>query len=185
MSEKGLSEQELRRKMLKIRDRIPNRGERSNSLVQRLLNSEEYKESNHVLSYAPIHSEVDTMFLLEAAFQDRKGFYLPKVTDRINHKMDFYKVEHREQIRIGYRNIREPISGILFDRKQEGALMIVPCVAFDRRGTRLGYGGGYYDRYLQDCEKQTKTILVAFREQEAEYIERKKYDIPIGKQIIG
>lgn len=180
-----MTEMELRKKIINKRNQIQHREKRSHAITKSLLKSNLYKEMSIILAYSDIGSEVSTAYLLSEVLKDKKILFLPKVTDEINGKMDFYKVDCLEQLHTGYQNIMEPTSNIRFDPKKEKALMIVPCVAFDSSGTRMGYGKGYYDRYLAVCGKQIQSILLAFKEQEVKSLIRKDTDIPIENRIIG
>ena len=141
---------ELRTKMLTLRDAMPKDERREKSLLiqQALLAHPAYKEASQVLSYVHFRSEAETERILKAALLDKKELYCPKV---IGKEMEFYRIYELSDLKPGAYGILEPEAAA--ERKfvpcpYKKVLMLVPGAAFDKRGFRLGYGGGYYDRYL-------------------------------------
>ena len=105
----------------------------------------EYQTADRILVYADYNHEVMTGFLIEKAWADGKEIAVPKVQGL---DMIFYKLTDFAQLEPGYYGIPEPVSGEIV--QWEDALMIMPGVAFDRQNHRVGYGGGFYDRYLEN-----------------------------------
>lgn len=175
----------IRREMLKKRGTVPQPKERSNEMIRQITSSLIYQETKIILAYSSIGSEVDTKPLLIQALKDKKELYLPKIIDIPNCIMEFYKIDDLNQTEEGYQGIKEPTSGIRFEPGRETALMIVPCVAFDCKGTRLGYGRGYYDRYLSSIIGNIHPMILAFREQEAELLPKEETDFQINQWVIG
>lgn len=125
-----------------------------------------YKNSSQILLYLPLHSEVDTKFLAEAVRLDGKPVYAPSV-DAKNKNMSFYRYEPGETLKTGAFGIKEPLS--VSSRKADlgrPCLIICPCLSFDRLGHRLGYGAGYYDRFLAGPARAWKRAALAFSIQE-------------------
>ena len=114
---------------------------------------QEYKDCSRILAYADYNHEVMTRYMIEAAWKDGKEVAVPKV---VGQDMIFYKLTDFGQLEKGYFGIPEPARGEIV--QWEDALMIMPGVAFDRENHRVGYGGGFYDRFL---EKHTKVRRVA------------------------
>lgn len=113
-----------------------------------LLNSDEYKSCNTILSYVSMGSEVDTYTVIVQALKDGKQVAVPRCDDN-NGKMTFYVINSFEQLEKGSFSVMEPIPdkcSVLTDF--DNSLCIVPGLAFDEYGFRLGYGKGYYDRFL-------------------------------------
>lgn len=141
---------QLRMKMLALRDALPEEKRREMSLlIQRnILAHPAYKETEQVLSYVNFRSEVSTEEILKQALYDKKELYCPKVCGK---EMEFYRIYDLTDLKPGAYGILEPVA--YEERKyvlcpEKKALMLVPGAAFDERGFRLGYGGGYYDRFL-------------------------------------
>lgn len=112
-----------------------------------------FKNAKRILAYADYNHEVMTRYIIEAAWKAGKEVAVPKVNGK---DMIFYKLEDFSQLEAGYFGIPEPARGEIVQWTQ--ALMIMPGVAFDRENHRVGYGGGFYDRFL---EKHTEVQRVA------------------------
>ncbi len=136
---------ELRAKFSTTRDAYMLNEFNKASCENTFLKSELYNFSNNLLIYYPIKSEPDTLLLIQKAVEDGKNVYLPKVT---GDTMFFYKIKELKNFKIGAFNIPEPETEnpYLFN----DAVCVVPGLAFDKSGNRLGYGKGYYDRFLFD-----------------------------------
>ena len=116
----------------------------------------EYSNSRRILAYADYNHEVMTKYIIEAAWNDGKEVAVPKV---VGQDMVFYKLTDFAQLEKGYFGIPEPARGEIV--QWEEALMIMPGVAFDRQNHRVGYGGGFYDRFLEKHPYITR-VAVAF-----------------------
>lgn len=181
-----MNKKELRKKALENRESILQKDREKWSLqIQReVRNSVWYKEAEAVLSYASFRSEVDTKLINEWILEDGKVLYLPK-TYADKKYMEFYQVKELCSLQDGYQGIQEPQENCPFVGKEKKVLMLMPGVAFDKNHNRIGYGGGYYDRYLQ-ChgERISHTMLLAFSVQEVELIECEDCDIKPDEIII-
>ena len=122
---------------------------RSFPAQQNLLGLEEYRQAYCVAIYAPVHNEVDTSFALETAFNDDKKVLYPVVRGQ---EMVFRQLVAGDDLVRGRFGI--PVPGIVsVDHSAEEAdIIVVPGVAFDLNGHRIGYGKGYYDRFLHNPE---------------------------------
>ena len=143
----------LRKKYSDIRDQLSlgQREEASKIICGRITSYREYKRADSVLVYYPYRSEVDVLPLFEKALNDGKKVYFPKceLIDGTN-SMKFYRVTSADQFESGYKGISEPAADKynLECEIDSADLMIVPGVAFDKKGYRIGYGKGFYDKYL-------------------------------------
>ena len=148
----------LRRELLARRDALPGRAEKSRAIQSRVLALPEYQRARRVLLYLSKGSEVDTWPLLDCALAQGKEVYAPRCLERPG-EMAFYRVSSREDLQAGAFGLLEPIPGRCppLERGQ-GDLCLVPGLAFDREGYRLGYGKGYYDRFLADFPGKTAGI---------------------------
>ena len=159
----------------------------SEEITKRLTALTEYKKAVHIMSYASFRSEVITDLFHDICWKEGKSLYLPK-TDPIRKEMIFYPVLPDEPLVKGYQGIREPSGTECFcpDHKKTGefVFMVVPGVAFDKEGNRIGYGGGYYDRYLERYGKYIDlTVMAAFCEQQVDSIPAEQCDRKLRKIV--
>jgi 5-formyltetrahydrofolate cyclo-ligase len=113
---------------------------------QQLVSLEEFARADCIALYAPAHNETDTAGILEAAFVAGKRVLYPALCDD---RMVFRQVAGLEDLAAGRFGILEPCSTGCDHQADEPDLIVVPGVAFDLSGHRIGYGKGFYDRFLQ------------------------------------
>lgn len=106
---------------------------------------QEFEAASIVYGYIPVRGEADVTLLLEECFKQGKRLALPRCLDSCGH-MAFFEIRSFKDLIPGAFHIPEPREGLEPLEVTEG-LMLVPGVGFDRTCSRLGYGGGYYDRY--------------------------------------
>lgn len=171
---------EIRRRVLALRDALtPESRMRSELLMtERILGHQWYYRASELLLFKSYGSEISTEAILEDAFRYGKKVYLPAVTGEA---MEFYRVDKEDKLKTGYKGIPEPeTSGrekFLFDEgKADNTLMIMPGVAFDCYRNRIGYGKGFYDRYLAD-KASLHTIAIGFDCQMVSVIKSDKTDV--------
>ncbi len=141
-----MTKNEIRFEIIQKRDAIdPDEARKLSAMIaDRIKSLPEYRAAEDVFLYSSFRSEVATRNLIADTIKDKGRVYLPKVISRT--KMIFVKVTSLDEIKKGFRGIFEPISAEASDVIP--SIIIVPMVAFDQNGVRLGYGGGYYDRTL-------------------------------------
>lgn len=180
-----ISKEKVRRRALETRDALAEewRLETSGIIVGKLLDSEWYRQSEILLSYCSIRSEVDTRELNQRILADGKQLFLPR-TDAEKKTMCFYKVEDLKKLKKGNFGVPEPKGSEAVEQVMESGayskekiLMVMPGVAFDEKGYRLGYGGGFYDRYLQRYGTMLTSVMIAFAEQETWIIPAEPCDV--------
>jgi 5-formyltetrahydrofolate cyclo-ligase len=133
---------------------------------------DEYIIAGSVYAYMDFQNEVMTRAFIARALGDGKRVAIPKVR---NGKMEFRYIDSLRQVEEGTLGIMEPTAETdLAD--SETALMIVPGVAFDRKCHRVGYGGGYYDRYLKEHPNHI-TVAVAFDFQIFDEVPHEEHDV--------
>lgn len=158
---------------------------KKNKLIhQHLLDLEVFQSSSDIFSYLSFGKEVDTWEILTKYMEeDREGHrvYLPRVEEG---QINFYQVKDFNNLSKSRFGVSEPdeshkIPWIQGDGSQS-LIMLMPGLAFDRRGNRIGYGAGYYDRYLT-THRATGFIKVAlaYDFQLLDQIEGDSYDIPV------
>ena len=139
-------------------------------ILKTLTASDLYQGAKSVLTYISYGSEVDTRGLIRQALRDQKKVYVPCVQGE---KLEFYRIDDLNECKKGYRGIPEPERDIVkafpidmhysLEAAQQ-CLVIVPGLAYDKKCSRLGFGGGYYDRFLSSFHKKM-VVAPAFREQ--------------------
>ena len=182
----------IRKEAIKKRDNLnaEYRKEESKKVLSQLYETRCYKKADIVFSYASFNSELETIELNNRVLEDKKELYLPKTIVK-DKKIVFYKIEDlKKDLKVGYQGILEPdiekdlkfIEQEELLRQTKNILIVMPGTAFDRKGFRMGYGGGYYDRFLEKINKENiKTIMLAFKEQFIEDTYSKEYDIKPDK----
>ena len=140
---------EARKYFANIRNNISDNDKsvKSKALTDAFLSLPEYRNAKVILSYYPIKSEPAIDEIIDRSISDKKIIALP-VSLKDEHMLVFKVVNSKDELKTGEYNIPEPIGRIVTDDELSGALCIVPALAFDTNGNRLGYGGGYYDRFL-------------------------------------
>jgi len=175
---KTLSKAELRRRATEARDGIDDevRREKNQALRERLLALDEYAASTTVLFYVSFRTEVDTLRAIRLSLEGGKTVVLPKVDPR-RRELDLFRIESLNDLISGYRGIPEP--GLTKNREtkpEDVDLVVLPGLAFDRTGNRIGYGGGYYDRLLARSRPDMPRIALAYDEQIFERIDAEAHD---------
>ena len=128
--------------------------EKSRKITETLTQLPEYRNADRIMAYADYNHEVITRYIIEQAWKDGKEVAVPKVFGK---DMIFYRLTDFSQLEAGYFGIPEPREDGQVVSWEE-AMMVMPGVAFDVNCNRVGYGGGFYDRFL---EKHPKIQRVA------------------------
>lgn len=122
---------------------------KSGEICAHILQWTRYQDADAVLFYYPLGKEVSLLQVIKDALVQKKHIAFPKVT---GNTMQFYEIFDLRELRAGSFQIMEPDSTCCRPAAWEPDLCFVPGTAFDRRGARIGYGRGYYDRYFADKE---------------------------------
>ena len=134
-----------------------------------------YKNAKTIYGYLPYNQEVRTVPMLEQAIRDGKRVAVPKC---YGEEMRFiYINDFVKEVAPGYANIPEPIADEPV-AQDETALVLMPGLAFDPQGHRIGYGGGFYDRFLS-AEPGHPTLALCYGFQMVEHLETEEFDIPV------
>lgn len=140
---------DLRKEFRKKRSELLNKSEKDNSICNNILNSDFYKNARQILCYYPLDDEIDTTSIIFDALSCGKKLSLPYCID-LNGNMEFYYIDSYDDLKCGSYGIMEP--DIKKCRKVtdfSNSLCLVPAFTFDKKGYRLGYGKGYYDKFLK------------------------------------
>ena len=143
-------------------------------LGELFLNCPQYKEAKTIYGYLPYNQEVRTVPMLEQAMRDGKRIAVPKC---YGDEMRFIYMDDLSKVEKGYANIPEPIADDpVADDKT--ALVLMPGMAFTKDGKRMGYGGGFYDKFLA-AEPDHPTVALCYDFQMVEDLPTEDYDIPV------
>ena len=184
-----ISKEKVRKKAVETRDSIDeeSRQQKSEEIAKKILEADWFKEADIVLSYHAFRSEVEVDALNRAVLTQGKKLYLQKTYVK-EKQIRFFEITDLSKLKRGYQKIWEPtgeepeFSFETVKEEQKKVLMIMPGTAYDARGYRMGYGGGYYDRYLNAHEAEWKmidfmTVFAAFSEQKMILIPGERCDV--------
>ncbi len=181
------TKQEIRRQVLRLRDALSQEERKRGAvlLTERILGHQWFYGSDRLLAFASHGSEIDTSAIIQEALRLGKQVYLPKVCGKCGEPeggMEFYQIRSLGELQEGYRGIKEPegvTARYCYSPETAGrSLLLMPGVAFDRCGNRVGYGKGFYDRYLEGKEAlQMRSVAVGFCCQMVEEIPAQGTDI--------
>ena len=148
--------------------------EKSRILMEKLLKTQLYQNAGTIYGYLSYNQEVQTLPILAKALEEGKRVAVPKV---YGEEMRFLYLEDLSQVAPGYGGIPEPIadSPVAVDPH---ALVLMPGLAFDREGHRIGYGGGFYDRFLAK-EPEHPTVALCYEFQMVENLPVESFDVPV------
>lgn len=173
------SKSAVRTEMRRLRENLvpADRAERSRRIAERLWTLPAFTRGRHVLFYAAAGGEVETLPLLEQWLAGGRTVILPRVE---GDGVTLVEVGQLEDLSPGYRDILEPRRGTgQIVSWEEVDLALVPGLAFDLQGNRLGRGGGHYDRGLARIGRQALKIGLAFDFQIVERLPVEDRDIPV------
>ena len=148
--------------------------QKSAVLAQQYFASELYKKAKTVYGYLPYNQEVRTTAMMEQTLRDGKRLALPKIYGDV---MRFIYVTDLSQVAKGYCGIPEPIADEPLG-DDETALVLMPGLAFDPQGHRIGYGGGFYDKFLEK-EPNHPTLALCYDFQLLPELDTEAHDIPV------
>lgn len=170
---------ELRSKML---ERLKQLSKKEKEKIERLLishvtQSKLFQNASVIGTTISQPFEWNTKPIIEKAWEENKTVVVPK-TYPLTRQLQFFKIDKDSEFERGYGNIYEPIedNSKRFD-KNDIDLLIVPGIVFDTYGYRIGFGGGFYDRFLIDYKRDK--VAIASKYQIIDKIPSESYDIPV------
>ena len=167
-----MNKHKLRRKIFDLRKKKSNKNFEINlNIFFSFLKNNNYIFKN-VGGYFPSNYEIDDLKILK--FLEKKNFNILLPVIKKNNQMDFFKWSANDPLKINKFGIPEPVGRKIFIPD----ILLIPLVSYDRKLNRLGYGGGFYDRYIEKIEKQKKIIKIglAFSYQKTKKIPINKFD---------
>jgi len=173
--------QTLRKQFLQHRNNLPVKeiAEKSSKICESIINLPQFIKCDTIFTYQSFGSEVDTKLLIEHAWNTGKKVCIPKVADK--NKMDFYFIKKGQPLKENTYGILEPTEeeGSAFALPDEKSIFIIPGLAFDKNGYRIGYGAGYYDFYFAKHKPKLK-IGICFDFQVTDNAYPDSHDIPVS-----
>ncbi|GMQ60024.1 5-formyltetrahydrofolate cyclo-ligase [Vallitalea sediminicola] len=171
MIKKEIRETYLDKRSNMSKDDVTNK---SKNIYDKIINSKIYKDCYDLFIYVSNFNEVDTLNIIKKAWNDNKLVAVPKVEEKGIIK--FYYINSMKDLRKGKFNILEPIT-LIEGVPTAKSLFIMPGVAFDKSKNRIGFGGGYYDRYLFKYRKAFNLIAVCYDYQLLDKVPSDVYDV--------
>lgn len=159
----------------------------SSQITNTLINSEAFIRAKTIMCYLSFGTEVDTKVLIEQCLKQGKTILVPiiiKNSDDTSYMEASQLINYKEDLAPGILGILEPIASKIRIRDPKTIdLIIIPGLAFDKSGNRLGYGAGYYDYFLQRLRNDCKKIAITFSFQIVDLIPTEAHDQPIRNII--
>ena len=168
----------LRNKVLSIRNSLDKIVKESmdQEIYNKLITSDLYKKSNNIFVYLSFGSEIETKNIINKAIEDKKKVYIPKIYKE-DKSMKAIRLKSFNDLKENSMGILEPIDDSNYINKKDIDLILVPGVVFDFNGNRIGYGGGYYDRYLKDIKEIRNKLVLAYDFQIIDSINPEYHDV--------
>ncbi len=175
----------IRKEIRKIRDSLSpdERKKKDKDIIKRLFHMNEFMEAMTIMFFASYKSEPNIFEIIRESLNIGKRVVLPKV-NIIKKELLLYEIKHCYEMDYGYMDIPEP--DVVEDRRMNPEvldLIIMPGIAFDEKGGRIGYGGGYYDRLISNIEEKTPLIAIAYDEQIVKKVPIFEHDVRVDKII--
>ncbi len=171
MDKKALRREIREKKRAMTEEEIVSRSEKLGALFAA---TEAYRNAKAVYGYLPYNQEVRTVPILQKAIADGKRVAVPKV---YGDTMKFLWLDDLSQVEKSEMGIPEPVADEPV-ADDPTALVLMPGVAFTKDGARIGYGGGYYDRFLA-AEPSHPTVALCYEFQIVETLPTEEFDIPV------
>jgi 5-formyltetrahydrofolate cyclo-ligase len=171
----------LRTQILATRDTVPReeRRQKSRIITDRLLALPEFARARNIFAYVSFRSEVETLELIADCLKRGVTVSVPLTLVRESRLLSYAITEPDRDLVPGYCSIPEPRPTLPQVDPASIEVVVVPGSVFDARGGRLGYGGGYYDRFLQTAAPQALRIGLAFDLQVVDTVPLESHDQPL------
>lgn len=176
-----MNKKTLRQKMLQKRSHltIDEINIRSKTISNSLYETEYYKNAETIMTFLSFQSEVNTRYIVEDSIGLGKSIVVP-ITIPETKELKISKLFDYSELEIGHYNILTPKKEFLrFTDPRTIDLILVPGLIFAKDGYRIGYGGGYYDRFLSKLDPSVTKIGIGFDLQVQDKVPTDKYDVPV------
>ena len=163
-----------------MRKNISNKEIRSDIFCKQFLLDKQFIKAKNILLYYPTDDEVNILPLLEFCWENKKNTYLPFIKE-----VKIGIVNGTSDIKTYNSDYKEPIEGLNALTNNVLDLIVLPGLAFDKNGYRLGHGKGWYDRFVVGLTSKPILIGVCFKEQLQENIPKLEHDIKMDKVLLA
>lgn len=177
---------ELRERIIKKRDSISkdDLNKYDEDILKKVIESKYYKDAKCIFIFVSYKSEVHTHEIIKKALKDNKKVCIPKIIS-LREGMEAVEIKSFSELKPGKKGILEPVD---FSKKidpKEIDVVFTPGLAFDDKGGRLGYGGGFYDKFFKRLRKDTQKIGLAYSFQKIDFVPMCEWDVRINDIIIN
>ncbi|AEE97348.1 5-formyltetrahydrofolate cyclo-ligase [Mahella australiensis] len=175
----------IRQAVLEKRSRLTplEAAQKSEAICRAVVATRTFVSARFIMAYIDARNEVQTECIIRQAWAEGKRLAVPVCIPQ-THTLLVSELTSFEELRDGFYGIKEPMEEYMRPASPEQLdIIIVPAVAYDRRGYRIGYGGGYYDRFLSSLDKDIVTIGIAFDIQIVGEVPVQPFDIPVDMVI--
>lgn len=153
---------------------------KSSQIAQHLFNSDFYKSSKCIMAYLDFRNEVRTEDIIKKSLANNKDIIVPISVVKTRELILSKLYDYDSELETGTYGILEPKKQFIRKVSHEAIdLVLIPGVAFDKRGFRVGYGAGYYDRFLSKLDNSIPKVALAFELQLVSHVNEGKYDIAV------
>ncbi|NMB03904.1 MAG: 5-formyltetrahydrofolate cyclo-ligase [Tissierellia bacterium] len=180
-----LEKKSIREAVLRKRGRFftqDNPIQASQEIIKKLKTEPAYTNAKTIMCFVSFGTEVLTHEFIQDALAEGKRIFVPYIRSK-KEGMLASELKDFSELEIGYFNILAPKEEYRRITDEQPDLVIVPSVAFSKNGYRVGYGGGFYDRYLGAQETRSNTIGIGYHVQVVDEVPVESFDIPIDKLI--
>ncbi|MGG7178868.1 5-formyltetrahydrofolate cyclo-ligase [Clostridium paraputrificum] len=173
-----MDKQSIRKAIISKRDSIDTKSKMAmdGRIKDKLKESIFYKNSRNIFIYIGFGSEIDTAKYIEEFLLEGKEIFVPR-TDMKNKVMEAVKINSLMELTESSYGILEPDIEVEAINKNDIDLVILPGVAFDKSGGRIGYGGGYYDKYLEGMNSDIVKLAITYDFQVLDEVPFEEHDI--------
>ncbi|GAA0721912.1 5-formyltetrahydrofolate cyclo-ligase [Clostridium malenominatum] len=177
------SKKDLRNRVIKLRDSLSleERKVYDEEIYKKVLESDYYKNAQTIFVFVSYKTEVDTHAIIKKALEDGKRIAVPKIKTK---KEGILPVEIKDfnELSSGNYGILEPKEDNIIN-KEEIDLILSPGVAFDKNGGRLGYGGGFYDKFISSFIKKIPIVAIGYKLQLVDQVPMDEFDMRVSDII--
>jgi len=170
----------IRKSIIEKRDSIITdiKNEWDQSILEELIDSKFYKYSLVLFIFVSFGSEVDTHKIISCALNDGKIVYVPKIKSK-DKGIEIFRINTLSDLKLGYFNILEPLENCPVGNIKDIDLILIPGIAFDRNGGRIGYGAGFYDRFLTNINSAVPKLALAYQFKVLDEVPITEFDVRI------